>query len=158
MKDQSFDITLVLGPLYHLYDKNEVNKAIDEAIRVTKKNGIIFFAFLSVYAIMYSNYMNGNWSSGQEENFTEDYKVKHFKEQLFTGYDIDEFEKLFEGKKISKITTAGVDGMLESLEKRNDFSFSEEDFKKFSDWYLFMSDKRELLGSSSHLLYICKKL
>lgn len=158
LKDQSFDITLVLGPLYHLYGKNEVNKAIDEAIRVTKKDGIIFFAFLSVYAIMYSNYMCGNWSSGQEENFTKDYIVKHFKEQLFTGYDIVEFEKLFEGKKISKITTAGVDGMLESLEKRNDFSFSEEDFKKFSDWYLFMSDKRELLGSSSHLLYICKKL
>ena len=36
-----------------------------------------------------------NWAKGQEENFTDDYRVKHFKEQLFTGYDITEFENLF---------------------------------------------------------------
>ena len=83
---------MVLGPMYHLYDENEINKAIDEAIRVTKPNGIIMFAFLSVYGIMYANYLYGKWSIDQEENFTNDYSVKHFKEQLFTGYDIVEFE------------------------------------------------------------------
>ena len=61
----SFDLTLVLGPLYHLYDPEEINQAIDEAIRVTKKNGTIFFAFLSVYGIMYANYLSGNWAFGQ---------------------------------------------------------------------------------------------
>lgn len=60
--DESFDITLVLGPMYHLYESQDVNKAIDEAVRVTKKNGVIMFAFLSVYAIMYSNYLYSNWA------------------------------------------------------------------------------------------------
>ena len=32
--DGSFDMTLVLGPMYHLYEPEEVNKAVDEAIRV----------------------------------------------------------------------------------------------------------------------------
>jgi hypothetical protein len=36
--------------------------------------------------------LNGNISAGLEENFEQDYKVKHFEEQLFTGYDIAEFE------------------------------------------------------------------
>ncbi len=31
--DQTFDITLVLGPLYHLYDQEEIHKAIDEAMK-----------------------------------------------------------------------------------------------------------------------------
>lgn len=155
--DNSFDLTLVLGPMYHLYEPNEVNCAIDEAIRVTKPNGVILFAFLSVFAIMYANYFCGNWSEGQAENFTNDYRVKHFKEQLFTGYDITEFEGLFHGKPVEWITTAGVDGMLEPIEKCPDFSITDEEFASLAEWYLAFAEKRELLGHTNHLLYICRK-
>ena len=156
-EDQAFDITLVLGPLYHLYDAADIHKAIDEAIRVTRKGGVILFAFLSVFGIMYANYLSGDWAEGQEENFTKDYKVKHFKEQLFTGYDIVEFEKLFEGKPVQWITTTGTDGVLEPLERCPDFAITDEDFPAFVDWYLAFSEKRELLGATNHLLYICRK-
>ncbi len=157
LSDESFDVTLVFGPLYHLYEKEDIDKAIDEAVRVTKKGGVILCAFISVYAIMYANYFYGNWSAGQVENFTEDYRVKHFKEQLFTGYDIGEFEALFKNKPVTWITTAGVDGLLEPIEKRPDFSVSDEDFKALSEWYLAFAEKRELLGNTNHLLYICIK-
>ena len=157
-EDQIFDMTLVLGPLYHLYDEGDVKKAIDEAIRVTKKNGVILFAFLSVFGIMYANYFQGNWAAGQEENFTKNYHVRHFKEQLFTGYDIKEFEMLFEGKPVQWITTTGTDGIVESIEDRPDFKITDEDFPAFVNWYLAFSEKRELLGSTNHLLYICQRL
>ena len=156
-EDNSFDITLLLGPMYHLYEPDEVNKAIDEAVRVTKPGGVIFFAFISVYAIMYANYLSGDWAAGQEENFTENYQVKHFKEQLFTGYDVIEFEQLFESKPVEWITTAGVDGILEPLEDREDFLIKDEDFEAFAAWYLHFAEKRELLGNTNHLLYICRK-
>ena len=155
--DNSFDVTLFFGPMYHLYEENEVNCAIDEAIRVTKPNGVILFAFLSVFAIMYANYFYGNWAEGQSENFTSDYHVRHFKEQLFTGYDVMEFEGLFFEKPVDWITTAGVDGLIEPIEKRHDFSMTDEEFKAFAEWYLYFSEKRELLGATSHLLYICRK-
>ena len=155
--DNSFDVTLSLGPMYHLYEPDEVNAAIDEAIRVTKPNGVILFAFISVFAIMYANYFYGNWTEGQVENFTKDYQVRHFKEQLFTGYDITEFEKLFCEKPVEWITTAGVDGLLEPIEKRSDFSMTDEEFKALADWYMHFSEKRELLGNTNHLLYICRK-
>ncbi|MBR4360902.1 MAG: class I SAM-dependent methyltransferase [Clostridia bacterium] len=156
--DQSFDVTLVLGPLYHLYEKEDIHKAINEAIRVTKKNGMIFFAFISVYGIMYANYLQGNWAAGMEENFTKDYSVRHFKEQLFTGYDITEFEKLFEEKPVRWITTTGTDGILEPIEDRADFDITDQDFKAFVNWYLAFSEKRELLGNTNHLLYLCQRL
>ncbi len=155
--DSSFDVTLVLGPMYHFYEKEDVNKAIDGAIRVTKPGGTIMFAFISVFAIMYSNYFYGAWAEGQEENFTEDYQIRHFKEQLFTGYDVTEFESLFEGKEVEWITTTGVDGLIEPIEGRPDFSISDKDFEALAKWYLAFSEKRELLGSSNHLLYICQK-
>ena len=155
--DGLFDVTLVLGPMYHLYEAEEIDRAIDEAIRVTRPGGVLFFAFISVFAIMYANYLYGNWAAGQAENFTDDHKVRHFKEQLFTGYDVTEFERLFQDKPVDHITTTGVDGLLEPIEKRPDFSMSDEEFKAFAEWYLAFSEKRELLGGTSHLLYICRK-
>lgn len=44
--DNQFDITLLLGPLYHLYNKADKQKAIQEALRVTKQGGIIFVAYV----------------------------------------------------------------------------------------------------------------
>ena len=44
--DNQYDITLLLGPLYHLYNKKDKQQAIREAIRVTKPEGIIFAAYV----------------------------------------------------------------------------------------------------------------
>ena len=51
--DNCFDAVLVLGPMYHLFEKAEQHRALDEAIRVSKPGGVIMAAFLSVYSIMY---------------------------------------------------------------------------------------------------------
>ena len=155
--DGTFDVTLVFGPMYHLYEKTDVQKAIDEAIRITKKGGVVLFAFLSIYAIMYSNYMTGGWSAGQKLNFTDDFRIIHEENQLFTGYDVKEFEALFADKPTAYITTAGTDFCLEAIERRPDFSLSGTDFEDFLGWYKYFSETRELLGLTDHLLYICKK-
>ena len=132
---------------------------MDEAIRVTKPGGVILVAFLSAHAIICTNYLYDYLPAtvGIKENFDEDYKVKHFKEQLFTGFDICEFEELFEDKPVDYITTVAVDNVLEIAEARSDFAMTDEDFKAFADYQMHICEKREMLGSSSHLLYICKK-
>ena len=43
--DDTYDITLLLGPMYHLFTKEEQIKALSEAIRVTKRGGIVFAAY-----------------------------------------------------------------------------------------------------------------
>ena len=42
---ESFDMTLVFGPMYHLYTFEDKVKALKEAKRVTKKDGIILVAY-----------------------------------------------------------------------------------------------------------------
>lgn len=44
--DNEYDITLLLGPLYHLYSKEDKRQALGEAIRVTKPGGCIFAAYV----------------------------------------------------------------------------------------------------------------
>ncbi len=157
--DEQFDLTLLFGPMYHLYERKDQDKAIEEAIRVTRPGGTILAAFLSAHAIICSNYLYRWWplTQGLRENFDGDYRVKHFKEQLFTGFDICEFEELFADKEVDYVTTVAVDNVLEIAERREDFSMTDEDFAAFADYQLHICEKREMLGNSSHLLYICKK-
>ncbi len=155
--DNTFDMTLVLGPLYHLYAPEDVHRALDEAIRVTRENGVMLVAFLSVDAILYNNYLNGSLLAGLAENFDEEHRVRHFEEQLFTGYDIAEFEAFFTNKNVRHITTIAADSVLELAEGRSDFAMSDAEFAAFAAHHLATCEKRELLGSSSHLLYICRK-
>ena len=158
--DASFDLALSMGPMYHLYDRSSVNRAMDEAIRVTRPGGILMFAFLSVHAILYDNYLQADphtVRAGLEENFDRDFRVRHFPEQVFTGYDVAEFEALFKDKPVAHLSTVATDGIMELAEGRSDFAMTDEDFRLFSAYHLLHCEKRELLGSSAHLLYICRK-
>ena len=95
--------------------------------------------------------------AGLAENFDEAGCIRHFEEQLFTGYDITEFEELFAGKPVSHLCTAATDSILELAEDRSDFAMSDEEFAAFAAHHLTVCEKRELLGCSSHLLHISRK-
>ena len=157
--DDAFDLTLLFGPMYHLYDPADQQRALDEAIRVTRPGGTILTAFLSAHAIICTNYLYRWWPTvkGIRENFDSEYRVRHFQEQLFTGFDICEFEALFAGRGVEHITTVAADSVLEIAEGRGDFSMTDEDFEAFADYQLHICEKREMLGHSSHLLHICRK-
>lgn len=157
--DNTFDVTLSFGPMYHLYESADYRKALEEAARVTKPGGAILVAFLSVHAIICTNYLYDYLpaAAGLKENFDSAYRTRHFKEQLFTGFDICEFEELFLDKPVEHITTVAVDNVLEIAEARPDFQMSDEDFVAFANYQLHICEKREMLGNSSHLLYICRK-
>lgn len=155
--DDAFDGVLVLGPMYHLYTPGDWNRALDEAIRVTRPGGVILTAFLSVYAMLYTNHLFGNFRQGLAINLDESFRTRHFEEQAFTGFDIEEFEALFEGKPVRKLALAGTDSVLELAQQAERFSMSDEDFEAFARYHLHTCEMRELLGCHSHLLHICRK-
>ncbi|MBI5053196.1 MAG: class I SAM-dependent methyltransferase [Chloroflexi bacterium] len=50
--DESFEIVLLLGPLYHLFALEERLKCLQEAHRVLKKGGVLFASFVTQYAAL----------------------------------------------------------------------------------------------------------
>jgi ubiquinone/menaquinone biosynthesis C-methylase UbiE len=54
--DEQFDMALLLGPLYHLVERNERVKALKEAKRIVKPDGIILAAVISRYASLFDGF------------------------------------------------------------------------------------------------------
>ena len=46
LPENFYDVTLLFGPMYHLFDENDKLKALNEAKRVTKKGGVILVAYV----------------------------------------------------------------------------------------------------------------
>ena len=57
--DESFDVVLMFGPLYHLVEKRDRAKALMEANRVLKPGGKIFAVCISKFASTYDGYFRG---------------------------------------------------------------------------------------------------
>ena len=49
--DSSFEVVLLMGPLYHLVEPSDRDRAIREALRVLQPEGILFASFISRYAV-----------------------------------------------------------------------------------------------------------
>jgi len=58
---EAYDIVLLLGPMYHLFDRADQKKALSEAIRVTKRGGVIFCAYcMADPSILQHGFIKGN--------------------------------------------------------------------------------------------------
>ena len=155
--DNTFDIALVLGPLYHLYDENDIQKAIREVIRVTKKGGKIFIAFLPDDAVVMSYGVRGRHIKELKELVDGDWNIPKIPKEIFATYKIDEFQKMVKNYKIKELELISTDGIAPNMALYVN-EFDNEEFELFVDYHLKNCHRRELLGFSSHLLEIIEKL
>lgn len=84
-ENNTFDMTLVLGPLYHLYTEEDKKKAIEEALRVTKPNGYLYIAYLTNDSVMLSYGLKKRHLL-DKGLFDENYKFYDKPEEIFTTF------------------------------------------------------------------------
>ncbi len=58
--DNSVDVVLIMGPLYHLTERNQRIAALQESYRILRKGGIIFAVAISRYASTLHGMIDGN--------------------------------------------------------------------------------------------------
>ncbi len=156
--DNTFDVTMVLGPLYHLYNEQDQDKAISEAIRVTKSNGIVAIAYLTNDSIVYNwvfkdhHVLDGSLGKDYDEN----YKMINYPEGVFAAFYIDEFLDKMKKFNVSFEHNIATDGLTHHLKEMID-NLSKEEYDKFIDYHLKTCERYDLQGYSNHMLYICRK-
>lgn len=155
-QDNSFDVTLVLGPLYHLYTIEDQKKAISEAIRVTKKNGIIMIAYLTSDSIMIDWALEGHLIDGQNKDFDKNFKMINYEEGLFSSFYIKEFKNLMKEFDVKYLKNIATDGMSHHVDSKINV-LTDEEFDVWINYHLSTCEREDLQGYSNHMLYICKK-
>lgn len=155
--DNTFDITLVLGPLYHLYEDNDINKAISEAIRVTKKDGIILIAYLTNDSIMIDwTLMDNHLLYGYPKDFDDNFRLRRYPEGIFSPFYISEFKDIMSKHNITYLHNVATDGFTHHVKDKIDL-LSKEEFDVWIRYHLSTCEREELQGYSNHMLYICRK-
>lgn len=155
--DNTFDVTMVLGPLYHLYDDSDIDKAIAEAIRVTKPGGVIEIAYLTSDSIMIDWALDGYLIDGYPNDFDENYKMTRTPEGIFSSFYIDEFKNLMSKFNVELLHNVATDGITRHVRERID-ELPDDEYNVWVKYHLSTCERYDLQGYSSHMLYICKKL
>jgi len=155
-EDNTFDVTLILGPLYHLYTLEDQKKAISEAIRVTKKNGIIMIAYLTSDSIMIDWALDGHLIDGQDIDFDKNFKMINYEEGLFSSFYVKEFKNLMKDFSVKYLKNIATDGISHHVDEKIN-KLTDEEFEVWIKYHLSTCEREDLQGYSNHMLYICKK-
>lgn len=157
-EDDEFDIVLVLGPLYHLYTEDEINKCICETKRVCKNDGVMMFAYLPNDSIMISwALLKGHLKSGRDNRqFDENFKMVSEPSEIMRAFYIDEIEEIMNSNDIKKISNISTSGVAPHFRNIID-SLSDEEFEIWKNYHFSSCERKEIQGYSTHMLYIGQK-
>lgn len=156
-----YDITLLLGPLYHLYNKEDKQQAIREAIRVTKQGGIIFAAYvISDGCLLDEGFQRSNINVAEyikkglldPETFAAKSEPKDLFE-LVRKEDIDDLMSVFSVKRLHYVATDGCAlFMREAID-----AMDSETFELYLKYHFATCERGDLSGITSHALDIFQK-
>lgn len=161
-KDQSFDVVLLFGPLYHLTEIIEREKCISEVGRVLKKGGKIFASFIPHLSGSIALVQRFCWSPDQvdinilEECF-ESGKFKNLSDKGFQeGYypASEEIENLFSANGFEKIILRSIRGF--GYEKEDViFKFKNKNvFSKILDLIDSTAEDKSIIEMCGHAMYV----
>lgn len=154
--DELFDVTLSLGPMYHIFDEKDFRSAIKEALRITKKGGVVIFSYLTNDSV-FARYMVQKRNIKDYKKLCDgDFNFKPLQEEIFYSTNVKDFEKMVNREGATKIMGVSADGLSELLAEQID-DFSDEEFRAYLAYHMARCEREELFGYTSHMLYICRK-
>ena len=158
LEDETFDITLLFGPLYHLHGDEEKLKALAEAHRITKKGGYILVAYvMNDYSVIQYCFKDHHWKEVADKGgLTEDFHTVCTEEDLYDYVRLEDINRLNTAAGLERVKIISADGAADYM-RRELNEMSEEEFEAFCRYQLSVCERPELLGASSHLVDILIK-
>lgn len=157
--DNTFDITLLLGPMYHLISDEELIKALSEAKRITKKNGIIFVAYcMNEYAILTHGFKeHAILDSLQNGLIDEDYNITPSQTDLYRFVRLEHINKFNETLNLERIKIISPDGLVNYMRPSIN-ELNELEYQELIKYHLSTCERSDLIGAGYHTLDIIKKI
>ena len=158
IKDNTYDIVLLFGPMYHLKKRSDQIKALAEAKRVTKKEGIILVSYcMNDYAVITHGFIEGNIQENiKNQQINKNFKILENGNPLYDYVRIEDINEINKTTKLKRIQIVSSDGMTNYIRGTIN-KMDEETFKLYLKYHLSTCERKDFLGVSTHLLDILKK-
>ena len=156
--DNSFDLTLVFGPMYHLYTLEDKAKALSEAKRVTRTGGVILVAYcMNEYSVLTFGFKENNIKESIKNNrLSEDFHVLSEEKDLYDYVRIEDINlvnsMVGQLERIKLITPDGPANYMRPILNAMD----EETFRLFLQYHFSTCERQDILGASAHTLDILR--
>ena len=158
-ESEKYDITLLLGPMYHLYTEEDKLKALSESIRVTKRGGIVFAAYcMGDASVLQYGFGRGMIRDLMEKCMLDPETFDTFSNpwdifELHRMEDIDALRIRFDVQRLHFVAT---DGYSNHIREKLD-EMDEETYQLFIKYHLATCERLDLIGYSNHTLDIFRK-
>lgn len=159
-EEESFDMTLLLGPMYHLFAVEEQLQALSEAIRVTKTGGIIMAAYCGNDATLVQFCFGRGMLKEQRYRELVDFdtfKASSDPAELFQLYRIEDIDALmahFAAERLHFVGTDMATNYMRPVVDEMDDAF----FDLFLQYHFTICERQDMVGVSHHFLDIFRKL
>lgn len=158
--DNTFDITLLLGPMYHLYTPEDQSRALSEAIRVTKRGGIIFAAYCMADACLLLHGFGGGEirkfiSRGKVDENT--FACHSGEKDIFELYRKEQIDALMQPMPCERLHYVATDGCTNLIRHAVD-KMSKADFELYLKYHFVTCERLDMSGVSDHTLDIFRKM
>ena len=154
----SFDVTMLLGPMYHLYTRDDKIRALSEAVRVTKPGGYILVAYcMNEPTVIQYVFFSDHLREVQEQNLlTSDWHCVSEPKEIFEQVRTEDIASLDAELPVERIKLIAADGATNYNRACID-SMDEETFRKWMEYHFTICERQDLIGASHHTLDILKK-
>lgn len=155
----SYDVTLLLGPMYHLFTEEDKLQALSEAIRVTKKGGTVFVAYCGNDAtILQFCFLRGMYREPRYQSLIDPvtFKADSDPAELFELHrkeDVDELRSHFPVTQLHYVATDGFAHYIRQPLAEMD----EELYQVYLRYHFATCERQDMVGYSNHTLDIFRK-
>ena len=151
--DATADITLLLGPLYHLIGDEQKLMALKEAKRVTKPDGFVFVAYLmNEYSILSYCFDEERIADLMARGVVDnDFHIRAHNDELYDYVRMEDVNRLNAMAGLERVTVFSPDGAADYMRTRLN-RMSDETFRLFIEYQKRISERMDLVGAGSHIV------
>lgn len=158
LPDDTFDLCLLFGPLYHLNSKEDKLRALSEAKRITRPGGIIMVAYvMNEYAVLTYGIAEGHILEAIETGeLSEDFHVTDRAENLYSFVRLEDIDRLNAASGLKRQLIFSPDGPANHMRIQIN-RLTDEQYEAFIRYQMCVCERKDLLGASAHTVDVLKK-
>jgi len=158
-KDNTYDITLLLGPMYHLFTEEDKLKALSEAIRVTKRGGLVYVAYcMSDATVLHFAFMRGEIHNVIEKKMLDPETFKTFSspQDVFEMHRKEDIDALRAHFPVTQLHYVATDALTHYIRQTVD-EMDEKTYALYLKYHFSICERLDMTGFSNHTLDIFRK-